>query len=305
MSKKDLEHEKIKVSISKIQNVKQRIINSLRPFVGSVISGNDFDRATAALSFSVPKSCIAMNCSQDMLVKYLRQPFMPKDLRILATRISGNIDFIMQGNPIYDNDWRSRSDWGLMQIVGVEKAKRVFKDGTSQIGSWLDLDIHTGPASGNRIKKFWSGDMFNYAKFRIGFSHPSSGSGTCSYPFIDEQYVFNLYFLGYFDHLNLRDKPDYSKFACTDYLVSINRSLLRKRFRALHSDKNNFKCVRGLHSSVMCHRCPSGLDECEAAVKRKTYTSDECKKCGKLSWFDPDKADYCITCQTSLSLHLI
>lgn len=305
MSKKDLEHEKIKISISKIQNVRQRIIDSLRPFVGSTIPSGDFDRATAALSFCVPKSCIAMSCSQDMLVKYLRQPFTPKDLRTLATRISGNMDFVMQGNPIYDNDWRSRSDWGLIQIVGVEKAKRVFKDGTSQAGAWMDLDIHTGPASGNKIKKFWSNGMISYAKFRMGFSRPSTGAAVCSYPFVDELYMFNLYFLGYFAHLSVKDKPDYTKFVCTDYLASINRDLLKKRFRSIHASKNDFICPRGLHNSVMCHRCPSGLDECEAAVKRKTYTSAECKKCGELSWFDPDKPDYCINCQTSLNLHLI
>lgn len=308
MSKKDFEHEEVKVSISKIQDIRKRVFDSLSPYAGSMLSGNTFDRATQALAFSVPKSCINLTCSQDMLVKFTRTPITNKDIRTIASRIAGNIDHIMSGSPIYDNDWRSRSDWGLMQIVGVDKAVRTFKDGTSQRGAWLDLDIHTGPASGIRIKKFWSSDMFNYARYRIGFSRPVSSPtsrAVCSYPFIDESYVFGLYFLGYFDHLSLRsDKPDYTRFLCTDYLENINRSLLKKRFRSIHPSKD-FVCPMGMAKHVQCHRCPAGADQCEAAVKRKSYISDECKKCKELSWIDPDKSGYCINCCTSLSLDLI
>ena len=298
MFEKDSEDAKIKVSISKIQNIRKRVSDSLRPFVGATLSGNNFDRATAALSFSIPKSCIAMNCSQDMLSKYIRQEFTPKDLRLLSAKIAGNLDTILSGTPLYENEWRSRSDWGLVQIFGVEKATRSFKDGTVQHGAWMDLDIHSGPASGIRIKKFWSNEMFNFAKFRIGFSYPSSGKGSCSYPFLDESYMFNLYFMGFFDHLKVRDKPDYTKFACTDYLESINRELLRKRFRNIHPSKD-FSCPKNLPNGVMCYKCPAGLNECEAAVKRRSFTSDECKKCKTLSWIDPDRPDECINCKSS------
>ena len=308
MAKKDLEHEKIKVSIRKIQDVRQRVIDCLRPFIGGTITGDMFDRAVAALSFSVPKSCLNITCSQDMLSKFTRQPITSKDVRMMSARIAGNLDFIMQGNPLYDNDWKSRSDWGLMQVFGVEKAVRTFKDGNSQAGAWMDIDIHSGPASGHKIKKFWSNDMFSFARYRLGFSYPitsPTSRAVCSYPFLDESYVFGLYFLGYFDHLALRgDRPEYTKFVCTDYLVEANRKLLRKRLRAIHND-GDFKCPMNMPSSTHCHKCPAGVDRCEAAVKRKSYISGDCKKCGKLSWIDPDKPDSCIICVYSLSLHVI
>ena len=308
MSKKDLEHEKIKVSIKKIQDIRSRVSDSLRPFVGSVISSDMFDRATAALSFSVPKSCINITCSQDMLSKFTRQPLLAKDLKLISARIAGNIDFILEGNPIYENEWRSRTDWGLVRIFGVEKAVRTFKDGNSQTGAWLDLDIHSGPASGYRIKKFWSNDMFNYARYRLGFTPPirsTTSKAVSSYPFMDEEFVFGLYFLGYFDHLEIKgDKPEYTKFLCIDYLVNINRKLLRKRLRSLHKEKD-FSCPMAIPNSVGCHKCPAGTDKCEAAVRRKSYITGDCKKCGKFSWINPDKPDSCISCGLSLSLHLI
>ncbi len=308
MSKKDLKHEEVKVSIRQIQDVRKRVFDSLRPFANTTFSGSTLDRATQALAFSVPKSCLSLSCSQDMLVKYSRQPITIKDIKTLACRIAGNLEHVMAGCPIYDNDWRSRSGWGLVQIIGVDKGVRVFKDNTSQRGAWLDLEVHTGPASGNKIRKFWSSDMIGFARYRIGFSRPVSSPtsrAVCSYPFLDESYLFNLYFLGMFDHLALSgDKPDYTKFMCTPYLENINRELLKKRFRAVHPS-TGFTCPMGMAKSVQCHRCPSGADQCEAAVKAKSYVSDECKKCKELAWLDPDKSGYCINCCTSLSLDLI
>lgn len=308
MSKKDFKHEEVKISIFKIQDVRKRVSDSLNPFSGNVLADNNFDRATNALAFCIPKSCINLTCAQDLLIKYVRQPLTAKDIKTIATRIAGNFDYVMSGNPIYDNDWRSRSDWGLIQIIGVERAIRTFKDGTTQRGAWLDLDIHSGPASGIRIKKFWSTDMFNFARYRMGFSRPVSSPtsrAVSSYPFLDESYMFGLYFFGYFDHLSVKgDKPDYTKFFCSDYLVNQNRSLLKKRFRNIHPS-DNFTCPLSMPKSLHCHRCPAGADQCEAAVKRKSYISGECKKCNQLEWMDADKSGYCINCAASLSLDLI
>ena len=308
MRKKDIEHEKIKVSVRKIQDLRKRVYDCLRPFVGSTLCGPVFDRATYALSFCVPKSCISITCSQDMLLKFTRQPITAKDVRTIAARVAGNFEHVMSGTPMYDNDWRSRSGWGLVQIFGIEKAIRTFKDGGTQSGAWLDLEVHSGPASGYKLKKFWSSDMFNFAKYRMGFSYPTSNPTSraiCGYPFLDESYVFGLYFLGYFDHMELKgDKPEYTKFLCTDYLVDLNRKLLRKRLRSLYT-KEDFKCPMSVAVSTPCHKCPSGVDVCEAAVRRKSYISGDCKSCGQLSWIDPDKSASCINCSSSLSLHVI
>lgn len=234
-------------------------------------------------------------------MRHLRQPMTIKDVELIAAKIAGKIDNIMQGVPVSDMDWRIVSDWGVIKILEVEKATRSFKDGTVQRGAWMGLEVLSGPASSYKYRKFWSKDMIGYAKYRIGFSY---GDNNNKYPYMDESTFTNLYFLGFFNHLQAKDRPDYCEFLCNDYIVSKNRELLRKRYRSIHK-VDDFSCPRGYPVTVNCHRCPAGLDECEAATHLCTYQEKECKVCGKLSWVDPAKPERCIDCAAKASLNLI
>jgi hypothetical protein len=296
-----LEDEKVKVSIPKIYNTRKRVFDALAPFCGSVLTSASINSAASALSFCMPKACIDFAFSQDILMRHLRQPMTLKDAELVAAKIAGKIDRIMQGLSVSDLDWRIASDWGVIKILGVEKAVRAFKDGNIQKGAWLDLEVLSGPASAYRYRKFWSTDMINYAKFRIGFSY---GDNNNKYPYMDEATFTNLYFLGFFNHLSTKDRPDYAEFLCNDYIVSKNRELLRKRYRAIHKN-NNFECPKNYPASVNCHRCPIGLSECEAATHLCTYEEKECKVCRQIAWIDPLRPEKCIDCAAKTALNLV
>lgn len=296
-----LEDEKVKISIPKIYNTRKRVFDALAPFCGNVLTDTSINTAASALSFCMPKACIDFAFSQDLLMRHLRQPMTLRDAEAAAAKIAGKIDKIMQGVPVSDMDWRTISEWGAIKILGVEKAVRSFKDGTVQKGAWMDLEVLSGPASAYRYRKFWSKDMINYAKYRIGFSY---GDTNNKYPYMDESTFTNLYFLGFFNHLSAKDRPDYSEFLCNDYIESKNRELLRKRYRAIHRN-NDFQCPRSYPVTVNCHRCPAGLGECEAATHLCTYEEKECKVCGHVAWVDPSRPDKCIDCAAKASLNLI
>ncbi len=301
MATRKLEDEKVKVSFSKIQNTHRRIVDALSPYSGSTLTSDTINSATVAMAFSLPKTCIEFVIAQGMLLKYLRQPITLKDINGIADRISGNLDALMVGTPVGDSDWRIRSDWGLIQILEAERASRTFKDGTSQNGAWLELQVITGPACTIRYRKFWSSDMLSYGTYRMGFTRNGEKS---RYPLLDVAQMTNLYFLGFFDHLAIKDRADYTKFLCTEYLQSKNRELLRKRLRAIHRDEE-FKCPRGFPLNVNCHRCPVGLDECEAAIHPRTYVESECPVCKRASWMDPGKPDKCIECRAASVLRVV
>lgn len=301
MTSRKLKDEKVKVSVSKILNTRKRVTDALYGFCGSILSGDSLSGATSALAFCIPKSCIDFHWVQNQLLTFIRKPLLHHHVDAIASKLAGNLDLILAGELVGDSDWRIRSGWGLIKILNVEKAIRTFKDGNSQRGAWMSLEVMSGPASSFKYKKFWSSDMFNYAKFRIGFSYPGDG---CKYPYAEESNLTNFYFLGMFDHLSLRDSPDYSDFLCTDYIESKNRELLRKRLRNIHVNAD-FQCPRGYPRHVNCHKCPAGLNECEAATHATTYVEDDCKHCKRPSWFNPDNMDKCVDCVISSNLKLI
>ena len=127
-----LEDEKVKVSIPKIYNTRKRVFDALAPFCGSVLTSASINSAASALSFCMPKACIDFAFSQDILMRHLRQPMTLKDAELVAAKVAGKIDRIMQGLSVSDLDWRITSDWGVIKILGVEKAVRAFKDGNVQ-----------------------------------------------------------------------------------------------------------------------------------------------------------------------------
>ena len=301
MFSRRLSDEKVKVSSSKILNTRKRVVDALTPFCGGILTSDSISSASAALSFCIPKACIDFAFSQDMLLRFLRQPMGVRDVQTIAAKIAGNMPLLMQGVQVKDTDWIIRSDWGLIKILSVEKAVRVFKDGNKQRGIWVDLDVMSGPASSMLYRRFWSSDMCNYAKYRIGFGRSEDNN---KYPYLDESNFTSLYFLGYFDHLAARDKPDYTEFLCNDYVVSKNREVLRKRYRSIHRNEE-FRCPREYPVTVNCHRCPAGLDECEAATHLHTYQEKHCDGCNKTSWVDPGKPGKCVDCVINMSLNLI
>lgn len=301
MSFRKLEDEKVKVSIPKIYNTRKRVFDALTPFCGSLLTSDSINTAAYALSFCMPKGCIDFAFSQNTLMRHLRQPMTIKDAELIAAKIAGKIDSIMQGFIVSDLDWRIASGWGVIKILSVDKAIRTFKDGNAQKGAWLDLEVLSGPASAYRYRKFWTTDMINYAKYRIGFSYGDSNN---KYPFMDESTFTNLYFLGFFNHLSIKDRPDYAEFLCNHYVVAKNRELLRKRYRAIHKN-NDFQCPKSYPTSVNCHRCPVGLNECEASTHLYTYQEKECKVCLQIAWVDPLNSEKCIDCTAKIALNLI
>lgn len=301
MATRKIEDEKVKVSFSKIQNTNKRIVDALSPYNGSILTSDTINSATVSMAFSLPKTCIEFVLAQGMLLKFLRQPITMRDIQGIADRIAGNLDELIAGVPVGDSDWRIRSGWGLVRIIEAERSTRTFKDGTTQNGAWLELDVITGPACTIKYKKFWSYDMLHYGAYKMGFTKNGEKS---RYPLLDVSHFANLHFLGFFDHLAIKDRADYTKFLCTDYLQSKNRELMRKRLRAIHRD-GKFTCPKGFPLNVNCHRCPVGLDECEAAIHQRTYIELECSTCKRQAWTDPGKPDKCIECRAATNLKVV
>lgn len=301
MTTRKMEDEKVKVSFSKIQNTNKRIVDALSPYNGSVLTSDTINSATVSMAFSLPKTCIEFVLAQGMLLKFLRQPITMRDIQGIADRISGNLDELIAGVPVGDSDWRIRSGWGLVRIIEAERATRTFKDGTTQNGAWLELDVITGPACTIKYRKFWSYDMLHYGAYKMGFTKNGEKS---RYPLLDVSHFANLHFLGFFDHLAIKDRADYTKFLCTDYLQAKNRELMRKRLRAIHRD-GKFTCPKGFPLNVNCHRCPVGLDECEAAIHQRTYIELDCPVCKRQAWTDPGKPDKCIECRAAAGLKVV
>lgn len=112
MTSRKLTDEKVKVSVSKILNTRKRVTDALYGFCGNILSSDSLDGATSALAFCIPKSCIDFHWVQNQLLTFVRKPILHHHVDAIASKLAGNLDLILAGETVGDNEWRIRSGWG-------------------------------------------------------------------------------------------------------------------------------------------------------------------------------------------------
>ena len=299
----EVDDDKVRVSISKINDCRERVILALTPYIGNTIEGDLFDRAAASLGLCFSKKSISVLCVKNMLIPYVREKLTLEKAQVLAKKIAGNMDLVLSGVSVTSMDLTSRSGWGLVRIGDVEVCSRTSKNGSVHNGAYLNVEVLSGPCSSVRYRKFWSKDMINYAKYRMGFSPPTKRDSG-KYPYSSEYGLFNLHFMGFFDHTcpAYDGGVDYTKFLCTPYLIAKNKTIIKKRLRNMHRE---FTCPKGYDASASCSICPVGLNECPAATHSYSYVPGVCPKCKMKSWMDAEDSAYCVNCRISLSLQVV
>lgn len=298
-----LDDDKVKVSISKINDCRNRVVLALTPYIGSALEGSLFDRAAASLGLCLSKRAISVLCVKNMLIPYVREKMTSDSVQVLAKKIAGNMELVLDGVSVTSLDFKSRSGWGLIRIGDIEVCSRTSKSGSVHSGAYLNLEVISGPCSSVRYRKFWPKDMINYSRYRMGFAPPTK-KDSGRYPYSSEHGLFNLHFMGLFDHTHpsYDGSPDYTRFLCTPYLVSKNRDVIKKRLRSIH---RGFTCPKGYAASASCSVCPVGMDACVAATHSTSYVAGTCPKCKTLSWMDTVDSAYCVNCKMSLSLQVV
>jgi hypothetical protein len=218
----------------------------------------------------------------------------------LAWKLAANVPLLQQGRVVLPNTWRSEAHWACLQIMNVRPFVQFPEDKARRAkGGLITFQVLTGPAAGQSFRKFWKLEMCKFFARHAGFTAPWH-----SRVYTDERELTYFRLAAWLDPDKARDeKPGFRHMRVKSGLMSWNVELIKKRRR------DKFTCPRNYDAEVLCHNCPAGQDECEAAVHDLTYKAGVCTRCGQRSWFDPSTEvphpHVCVPCGMLIDLGTI
>lgn len=285
---------------------KRLVSDGFFPFFGQELSADFFrDFSLASRNIVAPKlSEEAMQlCLFDMCGRTLDLPLAEK----LSWRLAGNYDSIRRGCIVPPWPAAAKSQWILFEVVKATAKIRARKPGDREMAhrdpdgmvrsrGWeISLRALTGLPAGETFEVFWSSRVCEVVKVSFGFSRRNRAgyrryvSTRREVSFTSPLDFFGLRARGFLELGQRNDTFQIREFKPSQTAIKFNRSLLVMRTR------DSFKCPMNFETSLACHACHIGVDNCPAACHKKTYIIGDCG-CGRSGVsFDPETG-VCLRC---------
>jgi hypothetical protein len=268
-------------------------------YVGNRNTGERFDGLVSGLVRHMPAGVRRQAVSGSM-VHLVGQPLESSAAIELAWRLAGNVPLLREGRVVLPATWKAEAHWAAVQIMNVRPFVQNYQEREKRSrGALITFQVLTGPAVGVTFRKFWRLEMCKFFARHAGFSAPWHKR-----PYTDEREITYFRLAAWFDPELIRDdRPGFRHMRVKSNMMSWNIALIKRRRR------DGFDCPRAYARDVLCHTCPAGQDECEAATHSLSYTVGICTRCGQRSWFDTDNGaphpHVCVPCGSMIDLGII
>ena len=270
----------MKLSVSRIFSLRDKIYDGLTEYVGTSPSGDEYKAFIDDLYTILPKGAryadIFEACS------YIQSKELTKLLIFeLAWRIAGNWEQFKVNKVVYPWLGQGAKEWVPVQVMKAVKTKLT----SGECGWAYKLRILAGSPCPLVIWKSWSYKACNYIASKIGFTPTWD-----KYPFREGSELTSLRFQVEIDPKYCRNgKPGFNNIQSTPSLEKWNRTVLKAR---AHIDP---PCPYGF--THFCYQCPVGYKDCLAGTHVATYVKQFCQICNAETWHDPEADNVCVSCR--------
>lgn len=236
------------------------------------------------------------------LLVHIKEPLSEQLLAMLAWRIAGNGHHLAAGDVVLPWSRLAADEWMAFQVIGADPVMLKKKSASGQWSSKaqphvrLKLKCLVGRFCPGEFHHVWSLPFAKFLAYRLGFDKPWNRA---KYHLVDVRQLFGLRFWGMAEAARSGDHPRYQHVEIPGAMRTSNRKLLKSRAR---DGSDSFQCPKNLPTSVGCHVCPAGIDECPVATHRETYLFGPCNACHRRdavfagSYLNP----CCVDCQVAL-----
>jgi hypothetical protein len=223
--------------------------------------------------------------SRDALFESLRvlagTRLTPKDAKLLAWRLAGNVDRLMAGEPVLPWTRQLRDEIVPVRVETIRAGKR--KDAA---GFTLSCRALAGTPCTLLFPQFVSTRSCRAISRTLGFS-ASRGR----YPYSTPYHFVNLVFFAHIEAARSHETPYFKQVSCSSSFVKENRAKIEVRCRAK-------PCPRGFKHP--CIKCWLGYNECPAGIYPRSLVERNCPQCAKAAFFEPDSGSLiCINCRAA------
>lgn len=273
---------KTSYSIARVLNLRTKIENDseILTFLFSPLEGEAFQVFVETLKQLLPPP-IDSGALEDSCLSLLGEELTPANLSALAWRLAGNLNLLKNGHPILPWDGQEKPEEVPAQVIGW----RIQSSRQGKPGAEFTLRVLAGRPAGLITRQFWSRGHCGMLSSRFGFSKWSSGP----YPFLDVRQLSDL--RCYVRIVPGKAELQFDQLSFPPSILNWNRRFIRRRART------EFQCPLDFPPERYCFQCHVGRDQCPAAVHPKTYVRQNCKKCGRQTWFDTATRDEnCVNC---------
>lgn len=254
--------------------------HSLRPYYDARLVGDTIRDVCDDMLQELPQSV-----SRDAVFESLRvlagTQLTPRDAKILAWRIAGNVDQLMAGKAVLPWTRQIRDE-----IVPVRVESMRYDTRKDIKGYTLFCRALAGSPCPMLFPQFVSTRSCRAISRSLGFS-----KGRGPYPFLNPQYITNLVFFAHIEAARSNDTPYFKQVSGSSALIAENRGKIEVRCRAK-------PCPRGYTHT--CLKCWVGYNDCPAGIHPQSLVQRECAQCLTQSFFEPDSGSLvCINCRAA------
>lgn len=256
-----------------------RLVEVLRDHVDQPIVGNTIYEITANICAVLPPT-VSRNAVFQTIRLMAGTQLTAKVAAKLAWRLAGNIDTLVDGEPVVPWSRQTHDEIVPICVEKVVPMKRKDKH-----GFLFHCRALAGTPCAESFTQFFSANSCRAISRIVGFS--TNSWGPYQYAGIGTHFV-NLMFFAHVEAARSRDKPGFHRVSITNSMLTANKAILEVRCRVKPCPQN---------FSHSCVNCFIGYNECPYAVHPKTYIESHCRTCNVDSFFDPDNpSTMCVNC---------
>lgn len=265
-----------KVNIKRVFKLRDLLNCTLRPYNNLVIKASTLKDLADDLYKVLPQ-----NVSHDAVFESCRAlagaELTGKAAAEFAWRLAGNIDLLLNSQPVVPWSKQIADEWLPVQVTHVDPA---FRRGTP--GQLFRLRAIAGRFCPGTFEQFLSRGSCVAIARAVGFSR--------AMPYSNPTHFVNLRFIGHVEAGKSAEQPQFGPVDCTPAMKAYNKRIIAIRMRRA-------PCPRNFDHA--CEICPISADKCSAAVFMRGLTPRYCPTCNQMRPFDVTRSEeLCLICWT-------
>ena len=272
MRTKSFSYQRLKARRDKI------FFNGLRSYTDATLSGDTITDVCNSVAACLPGSVSHSALFESIRVLAGTTLTMPQ-AKILAWRLAGNIDKLIDGEPVLP--WTRQVEDEIVPVC-LEEVRPAHR--RKMAGYLFRCRALAGSPCPMVFTEFVSAGSCRAISRTLGFSAPWG-----PYPYSTPLQFVNLLFYAHVEAARSRHGPAFMRVTASSSMVRDNREKIEVRCRAK-------PCPNAFEHS--CVNCWAGYDQCPYAVHPQTYVVQHCLTCNSEGFFNPGESNLmCQRCQ--------
>jgi hypothetical protein len=265
---------KKRFSLTRVFKQRDKLFQAIRPYIARPIRGNTLTDLVTDI-YRVLPNYVSHDAVFESSRYLIGDGLHRKVAAEFVWRLSGNIDKLINGQPVLPWTRQSENEWVPVLVLRVDPAIR-----RERPGHLFHFRVLAGTSCPMLFSQFMSRASCAGISHIVGFSR--------NIPYVNSAYFTGLRFWVHIDAERSRDNLFFYEVDCTPSMKAHNRKILEIRLRVA-------PCPNSYQHD--CINCTVGYDTCIAAIFAKQLTAKLCAECNQQSYFDLTRSEaMCVTC---------